>query len=289
MTNYIIDTPGPDPKPQPARFTPPPGAVDCHCHVFGPFAQFPYADDRSYTPPEASLADYMALLATLGLERSVMVQPSVYGFDNRASLDAMIAMGDKMRGVMVTAPDVSDAELQEMHDAGARGVRFNVDLKGGMSFDALHGLAERIAPMGWHIQVFAKPQSFVDAADSLEALPCDIVIDHMGHIPSSLGVQNPAFQRVLAMLRNGRTWVKISGAYRISTNIPKYADALPMARALIAEAPDNCVFGTDWPHPHFEGEMPNDGALLNFLDDASPDATTRDRILVDNPVRLYGF
>ena len=289
MTDYTFDGPEPDFSPKPARFTPPPGSVDCHCHVFGPFDQFPYAEDRSYTPPASVLADYQAMLAATGLERSVMVQPSVYGFDNRASLDAMRRMGDKMRGVMVVPSDGTDAVLQDMHDAGARGLRFNVDLKGGVGFADLDTLAARIAPMGWHIQVFAKPSTFLEAAHHLEALPCDVVIDHMGHVPAADGVHDLAFQRLLAMLRDGRTWVKISGAYRISAEPPPYYDALPMARALIAEAPDKCLFGTDWPHPNFTGSMPNDSAMLNFLDDASPDAETRDRILLDNPVKLYGF
>jgi predicted TIM-barrel fold metal-dependent hydrolase len=289
MHDYEFDRPGPDFAPEAARFTPPAGAVDCHCHVFGPFDQFPYAEDRSYTPPAAILEDYQAMLAATGLERSIMVQPSVYGFDNSASLDAMRAMDGKMRGVMVAPNDVTDQVLQDMHEAGARGLRFNVDLKGGVGFDDLETLAARIKPMDWHIQVFAQPSTFLEAAHRLEELPCDVVIDHMGHVPAADGVHDLAFQRLLAMLRAGRTWVKVSGPYRLTSNPPPYDEALPMARALIAEAPEKCVFGTDWPHPNFDGPMPNDSALLNFLDDASPDDATRDAILVANPERLYGF
>ncbi len=280
----------PDRQPRPAGFRPPHGAIDTHAHVFGPAERYPYTAERSYTPPDSPLAEYRALLSTLGLARGVIVQPSVYGTDNRATLDALRAHPEQFRGVAVVDPEVSDSDLQAMHDAGIRGLRINVLYRGGVGFSVARQLAERIAPMGWHIQFLIDISQTEDFAREIARLPVDSVVDHMGHMSAAHGADHPAFRELLALMREGRTWVKLSGAYRVSAHetLP-YDDVTPLARALIAANGDRVVWGSDWPHPAVTRPMPNDGALLDLLAEWAPDAKQRDRILVSNPARLYGF
>lgn len=280
----------PDRQPRPPGFEPPAGATDAHCHVFGPADRFPYTADRSYTPPDSPLTEYISLLDTLGLDRGVIVQPSVYGTDNRATLDALRHYPDRLRGVAVVDASISDEELHEMHRLGVRGLRINVLFRGGVGFELAHRLAERVAPLGWHLQFLIDISQSEGYAAEVARLPVDSVIDHMGHMPVEKGADHPAFRDLLALLREGRTWVKLSGAYRISGHDhPPYEDVRPLAHALVEARPDRLVWGSDWPHPAVTRPMPNDGALLDLLRDWAPDPQLRRRILVENPALLYGF
>ena len=283
--------PPPDFHPRPPRVAYPPGATDCHAHIFGPAARYPLSARRGYTPPDCLLAEYRHMLATIGCTRAVLVQPSVYGTDNRAHLDALAEAGPAFRMVAVLEPDVPAAELKRLHAAGVRGVRFNLVSKGGGTAEGLARMAARIAALGWHVQVFATADTLARLEPELARLPVPVVIDHMGHVTTELGLAHAGFQALLRLLRGGNAWVKLSGAYRTSRE-PRapFADVVPYARALIEAAPERCVWGSDWPHPSvYDRPVPNDGDLADLLADWAPDAALRRRILVDNPAALYGF
>lgn len=281
---------GPDPAPRAPRFAMPPLACDTHAHVFGPAERYPYRPNRSYTPPDATFAQYRALLSTLGVERGVLVQPSVYGTDNRLLADTLRGAGPNFRGIAVLDATASDAELEALNALGVRGLRCNLLFRGGVAFADVEALARRIAPLGWHLQFLLDVSRFEDLERRLSSLPVDSVIDHMGHLPAGEGPTHPGFQALLSLLRQGRTWVKLSGSYRLTGQaVTPYGDVAPLARALIEAAPDRCVWATDWPHPQIPVAMPNDGDLLDQLADWIPDVETRRLILVDNPARLYGF
>ena len=271
------------------RLQVPPGSCDCHAHIFGPQDQYPYTPNRSYTPPESSTDAYLRMLGALGFERAVIVQPSVYGVDNSCTRDAIVASGGMWRGVAVVEPCITDSRLSELHAAGFRGVRINLLFKGGLQMEALEQIARAVQPLGWHVQLLLDGRDLLELADRLRRLPVDFVIDHMGHMPASLGVGHPGFQTLLELLRGGRCWVKLSGAYRISSKPQPYDDVIPIARALVETAPDQLVFGTDWPHPSISVPMPQDASLLDLLPLWAPDESTRQKILVDNPARLYDF
>lgn len=290
QTTAIPECQGPDPQPRPAGFAVPPGASDTHAHVFGPAERYPYTPDRTYTPPDAPLAAYRRMLGTLGLVRAVLIQPSVYGTDNSLMVDALHEAGDSFRGVAVVPPDVSRAELDRLHAAGVRGVRLNLLFRGGLALETCEAVAEAIRPLGWHLQLLVDVASFADLRGRLGRLPVEVVIDHMGHMPPGSGPDHPGFRELLALLKDRRTWVKLSGAYRITAERePPYADVTPLAQALIEAAPDRLVWATDWPHPFVHIPMPNDGTLLDLLALWAPQEQTRRRILVDNPARLYDF
>lgn len=282
---------------QPARKTttppldaPPPGACDCHAHIFGPEARYPYSETRTYTPPDAGVAAYLELLERLGLDRQVIVQPSVYGTDNARTLDAMREIGAKTcRGIVVVNDDIALDELEDMHALGVRGIRINAVTGGSAGPDAIEAMARRIAPLGWHIQLFLKGEIYPQIESVLNRLPVAFVIDHMGQTMTENGVDDPSFRTVLRLLESGKGWAKVTGAYRISSGGPPYADAAPFATALIEAAVDRIVWGTDWPHPDVAGDMPDDGQLLDLLSGWAPDTAIRHSILVDNPARLYGF
>lgn len=268
----------------------PRGAVDCHCHVFGPVTRFPYADNRSYTPPEAPLAEYLDMLATIGVDRGVVVQPSVYGTDNSATLDALRQHPSRLRGVAVVDEDIHETVLSEMHDLGVRGLRINVLFAGGVGLEKAHRLAERVAPFGWHLQFLIDISQTPEFARQLAALPVDSVIDHMGHMPAHLGPEHGAFQDLLSLLREGRTWVKLSGSYRLTgQQDPPYSDVAPLARALVETRSDRLVWATDWPHPAITRPVPNAGDLLDMFAEWVIEPELRERILVHNPQKLYGF
>ncbi|WP_170423798.1 amidohydrolase family protein [Ruegeria arenilitoris] len=279
-----------DPAPYAPGIALPPLACDCHAHVFGPLADWPLVPDRLYTPPDASLNSYQDLLQTLGFERGVIVQPSVYGTDNRATLCAVAEQPDSLRAVVVVDGTAQDDQLLAMHAQGARGVRANLLFSGDQAIEDVRRIAERIAPLGWHLQVLLDVSTFPDLYDFFNSLPVQTVFDHMGHFPVGKGVKEPGFQALLALMQDGKAWAKLSGAYRITEQqTPPYDDVTPIARALIAANPDQVVFGTDWPHPHIPVPMPNDGALLDQLQDWAPETQQRKAILSDNPARLYGF
>jgi 2-pyrone-4,6-dicarboxylate lactonase len=280
---------GPDPNPRPPAFAVPPGATDCHAHVIGPFSLFELQEQRSYTPPEAPLSAYRTMLDTLGLERGVVVQPSVFGTNNACMFDALARHRNRLRGIAVVDPGISEGKLERMAGNGIRGIRLNMLFRGGVSTEHLKTLASRIERFGWHIQLLIDCRSLPGLAPKLADLPVDIVIDHMGHIPASDGIAHPGFKLLLKLVREGRTWVKLSGANRISTAGPPYHDTIPVARALVDADPTRLVWGSDWPHVAIDGPMANDGELLDLLARWVPDERQRHLILVENPARLYGF
>jgi len=288
-TAAIPEVDGPVPTPQKPSLRLPSGAVDCHAHVFGPYDRFPLTLPRSYSPPEASLDQYQTLLATMGFDRGVLVQPSVHGTDNRSMVDALRRAPDRLRGVAVVDPAVGDAELDDLHAAGVRGVRVNVLFAGGTDLAQTEKLAARIAPRGWHLQLLVDLGTMPDFASRFGDFPCPVVVDHMGHVGPSRAAGSPGFQGLLDLLRKGTAWVKLSGAYRVTETGPPFADVAPVARDLIAANPAQCVFATDWPHPALKWPMPDDGDLVDLFAAWEPDEARRRAIFVDNPERLYGF
>lgn len=267
----------------------PPGATDCHFHIFGRPDRYPLSPGRAYTPPEAPMAAYAVVADTLGLQRFVVVQASVHGTDNRCTLDAVAEFGlARARAVAVIDDGFDAAALRALDAAGVRGVRFNAVSGNGTPLDQLTTLAGRIAPLGWHLQLYVEGAALPDLVPALAGLPVPVVIDHMGQVETRKGVANLEFQALLRLLDGGRAWVKLCG-YRSSSDGFPFRDTLDQARALIAAAPERCVWGTDWPHPNFFGTMPEDGALLDLLGDWAPSDLDRRRILVDTPASLYGF
>jgi 2-pyrone-4,6-dicarboxylate lactonase len=267
----------------------PAGACDCHAHVFGPQGSSPYLPNAAYIPPDAQPGEYARMLGTIGCQRAVLLQPSVYGTDNRCMRAAMQSGVFNFRGVAVVEETVSDAELEALHRAGVRGVRINLASKtAGLTFEQAPRLAARIQPLGWHLQFFVH----IDRSPGCEgaighmAVPC--VIDHFGHVPAADGVGSQGWEALLRLARLRHVWFKLIGPYRISTQWPFHPDVAPLARALVAAAPDRCVRGTDWPHPNAR-QMPNDGDLADTLGEWLPDAAARHAVLVENAARLYGF
>ncbi len=280
---------GPDPVVSPPRFAIPANACDTHAHVIGAADRFPMVANRSYTPPPAPEAAYLGMLDSLGMARGVLVQISVYGTDNRCMVESLRAHPDRLRGVAVVAPDIADAELEALHAAGVRGIRINVLFGGGVAIDEMERLAARVAPLGWHVQLLIDARNLPDLGPRMMKLPVEVVFDHMGHMPVSSGVAHPGFQWMLRLMSEGKAWVKLSGAYRISQAGAPFHDTLDFAQALVAAAPERCVWGSDWPHVSVEGPMFNTGALLDLLPLWVPEEAVRNRILVDNAARLYGF
>ena len=279
------------PAPSKPGYVPPPGAVDAHCHVFGPGDVFPYAPERKYTPCDAPKERLFALRDFLGFERNVIVQASCHGRDNRALVDALQSAGDKARGVAVVAPDIGIDELQAMHEAGVRAVRFNfvkrlVDATPKEVF--LH-TAEKIARLGWHIVVYFEAQDLEELAPFLGQLPTTVVVDHMGRPDVSKGVEHPDFQRFVRLLEDHENiWTKVSCPERLSqSGPPGYDDVIPFSRSLVERFPERVLWGTDWPHPNMKSHMPDDGALVNLIPRIAPDAASQQALLVDNPLRLY--
>lgn len=264
-------------------------ACDCHAHVLGPPEMYPYVAQRSYTPPTATLESYQALHRVLGIERAVIVQPSVHGTDNQVTLDGIAGYGPNARGIAVVEADVDDRELARLDSGGIRGVRLNLLFGGGVGLQALEPLSHRITDMGWHVQLLLDARDLVELAPRLRRLPVPVVIDHMGHMNVAHGIDHPGFQALLELVRDGVCWIKLSGNYRISAAGPPYADAISFARALIEACPGHMVWGTDWPHPALTDIMPNDGDLIDALDDYAPEPDLKRAILADNPARLYGF
>jgi predicted TIM-barrel fold metal-dependent hydrolase len=279
---------GPDPHPRKPRIPVPPGATDTHFHLFGDGKAPKFVEDREYTPPEITPAMARHVFDTLGIQRAVVIQPSVYGEDNSVQLEGAAQVGIPMRAVIVAPFSVSDRELTRMHEQGARGLRYILAHPGGLPLSDLERFAERIKPMGWHIQFLAKGPQILEIASRIEKLACPAVIDHIGMFRPSEGVTQPSFQAVLRLIRQGH-WVKLSGVYRLSQDAPYYRDLTPFVQALVAERPDRVVWASDWPHAFVKGKMPNTTDLLDALGTWVPDEAARRRILVDNPTALYGF
>jgi predicted TIM-barrel fold metal-dependent hydrolase len=269
------------------RFRAPAGACDCHFHIFGPYEQYPLSATRPYTPPPATIPHYLSMAEKLGMERMVVVQASVSGTDNAVTLGAVKGFGlDRARAVVVVDDSVTDAQLRDMHARGARGVRFNAVSGNGTPVEQLKGLAARIAPLGWHIQIYAHGAGMAALLPVLAELPVEVVLDHMAGAPAAEGPSGPIAAGVRKLMENGRTWVKLCG-YRASQ--PPFNDLAPLARAYYAARPDRCVWGTDWPHTQMTdpAAMYDDAVLLDWLADWFPDALDRQRILVDNATALY--
>lgn len=267
----------------------PRGATDCHAHIFGPQDRYPLLPRTHFVPHECPLSDYVRMLRTLGCERAVLVQPSVYGTDNTAIEEALQSGAFNLRGVAVVSEDVTDNELERLHAIGFRGIRINTaSATPGLKLEHAARIAQRIKPLGWHLQFFVNLRENPALEEALAKLPVNIVIDHFGRIAASDGLDAPPFQALLRLLRRDHCFAKLMGPYFISDS-PQFGDIAPFARAMVAAAPDRVVWGTDWPHPSAREKMPNDGDLADLLLEWVPDEATRNRILVDNPQRLYSF
>lgn len=286
----------PDRNPRGPRTPFPALACDTHAHIFGPAAQFPYVPERIYTPPDSTFDDYRKLLVALGVQRAVLVQPSVYGEDNAAMLDALRRFGPGVRAVAVANPAISSSNIGALHRAGVRGLRFNVvdrrDGKNIVPAEMLRSLAARIAEFGWHIELLVNVDEAAGFAKAVADIPVPIVLGHLGYPKSGARdwTRHAAFDDLLRLLDGGRCWIKLTGPYRISAaaDVP-YDDIDTAAHKLVTAAPQRLVWGTDWPHAMKKKRMANDGELADLLERWAPDAKARARILVDNPATLYGF
>lgn len=279
-------------------FRAPPGAVDAHCHVFGPGERFPYAPERKYTPCDASREQLFALRDHLGFERNVVVQATCHGADNRALVDALEGSNGMARGVATVRRSVTDDELRALDAAGVRGVRFNF-VKRLVDFtpkDELLEIAKRIAPLGWHIVVYFEAVDLPELWDFFTALPTTVVVDHMGRPDVTKPVDGPEFELFVKLMReHENVWSKVSCPERLSVSGPPalngeraaYRDVVPFARRLVETFPDRVLWGTDWPHPNLKDHMPDDGLLVDFIPHIAPTAELQRKLLVDNPMRLY--
>ncbi|MCS0494469.1 amidohydrolase family protein [Ancylobacter sp. MQZ15Z-1] len=280
---------GPRETTRPPSFAVPPLACDCHSHILGPVERYPYVENRSFTPPDASPQAYLAMLGALGIERMVVVQPSVYGADNRRTADAVGELGvGRARGVAMVGQNVDAAELRALDDAGIRATRFITTAGGGPSLDNLPGVARKVAEVGWHIEMYVPLDTWPKVLPVIETLPVSVVFDHMGGLKADVPDDDPILGQILRLLDTGRHWVKLCGYRNSQTGYP-YGDVTPLARRFVERVPERCVWGTDWPHTAIKGRMPDDGELLDLLGEWVPDVDTRKRILVDNPARLYRF
>ncbi len=280
--------PAPDPRPVKPRYQMPPGACDGHCHIFGPARRFPYAQNRTYTPPDAGKEKLAALHAKLGFTRAILVQASCHGTDNSAMLDAMASSRNAWRGVAMVDAGTTDAELEMLNKGGARGARFNfvAHLGGAPDMAAVRRVIERITPLGWHIELHLDAGDIALYRPFLDALKVPFIVDHMGRIEAKDGLDQLPFRHMLDLMRNELAWVKVSGPDRVSSKGKPFDDAIPFARALIEAAPDRVLWGTDFPHPNAKF-MPNDGALVDWFARMCDDEALRQQILVRNPDTLY--
>ena len=284
------DIPPPAANPHPPKFKFPAGACDCHAHIFGPQERYPLLPKTHFVPHVNPLPDYLRHLRNLGCERGVLVQPSVYGTDNALITEALQAKSFDLRAVAVVAADISDRDLEKLHAAGYRGIRINTaSATPGLKLADAPKLAARIKPLGWHLQFYIDLRVTPQIEQELAALDIDIVIDHFARIATAEGLDAPAYQALLRLLRRDNCWAKLMGPYFISDAVPHYPDITPFARGMIAAAPERVVWGSDWPHPSAREKMPDDGDLADMLFEWAPDEAQRKKILVDNPRRLYGF
>ncbi|HTM05491.1 MAG TPA: amidohydrolase family protein [Vicinamibacterales bacterium] len=285
-------------NPTKPQFTVPAGSVDAHCHVFGPGDRFPFAPERKYTPCDASKEQLFALRDFLGFERNVIVQATCHGKDNRALVDALRASNDKARGVATVARQVTDAELRDMHAAGVRGTRFNF-VKRLVDFtprEELVEIANRIAPLGWHVVVYFEAVDLPELWDFFTSLPTTVVVDHMGRPDVTKAVDGPEFELFVRLMReHTNVWSKVTCPERLSVSGPPalngerhaYRDVVPFAKRLVESFPDRVLWGTDWPHPNLKNHMPDDGLLVDWIPGIAATTELQRKLLVDNPMRLY--
>jgi 2-pyrone-4,6-dicarboxylate lactonase len=276
------------PSPSKPRLKLPPGACDTHFHVFGPRARFPFPETRTYTPADAPKEKLFALHKHLGIERGVVVQAGAHGFENSPSADLIAAGGGKYVGVALARSDIQDQELEKLNAEGFRGVRFNYmgHLGKPEPIENVMALAGRIAALGWHLQIHMEPALIGELGRSLLKSPVPVVIDHMGRIDASKGMQQESFQNLLRLLDDKNVWVKVSGSERASKQPAPWRDAVPFATKLVAEFGDRTLWGTDWPHPNL-AEIPDDGLMVDLLAEIAPSEAQRHALLVDNPGRFY--
>ena len=286
-----VDAPTFTAQPSKPTLKLPAGACDAHVHVFGPGARFAYEPGRATTPSDAPKEILFALHDFLGLKRCVIVHTAAHGFDNRATADALAVKGGAYRGIALVPTSISDSELKALDAAGFCGARFHYmrHLKQAAPIDDVVAFSKRLADIGWHLQLHMEPDLIAELAPAMRRSPVPVIIDHMGRIDASLGLDQPNFQALLRLLDRPSVWVKVSGADRITRKGPPYADAVPFARKLVSECGDRVVWGLDWPHPNHQGPIPDDGELVDLLTEISPDERARHALLVDNPQRLYRF
>ena len=278
------------PNPRKPTFTLPLGAVDAHCHVFGPAAVFPFAPERKYTPCDAGKSDLFKLRDYLGFERNVIVQATCHGHDNRALMDACRTSDGRARGVASVGAQVSDGELAAMHDAGIRGLRFNFvkRLVDATPKAVFQDLANRIAVLDWHVVVYFEAADLADLEPFLTKLPTTIVVDHMGRPDVTKGVSHRDFRRFIdLMAKYDNIWAKVTCPDRLTAQGPPYDDVVPFGAEIVGRFPDRVLWGTDWPHPNLKSHMPDDGELVDFIPRIAPTAQLQNKLLVDNPTRLY--
>lgn len=281
--------PEPDPEPRgPTRYRVPEGAVDTHAHVIGVPPQHPFVEQRSYTPPQATQAQYLRMLDASGMRNGVLVQVSVHGTDNRLLREALRAQPRRLRGIGVMPLGLPARDYEQARDDGIVGLRLNVLYGGGIGLDALADYGALARDLGWHLQLLLDARALTPPLGTvISKLPVPVVFDHMGHFPAVHGPLDPGFQRLTALVGDG-AWVKLSGAYRLDDG-PDFAATIPLARQLMTAAPTRCVWGSDWPHVAHWKPMMNVGRLLDLLADWVPDKVLRERVMVDNARRLYGF
>ena len=282
--NPIFDTSIP-------RFKLPAGAIDCHCHIYDDFAKYPLCENPVYLPPAVKVADYLKMLDVLGVQRAVIVHANIYGLDNSLALDLMASAPTRFRAVALMDEAISDEEIERLHHAGVRGFRCNLVGNIGLSLEKAKILGARVKQYGWHTQFLLDIESFPNLEEVFSGFPIDIVIDHMGRPIIDRGINAPGFQALLKFIQHDHVWVKLSAPYRTSQDHLYFKDIEPFARALVAANSNQLVWGTDWPHVNMDPSipMPNDGLLCNLLADWVPDESVREKILVNNPERLYGF
>jgi 2-pyrone-4,6-dicarboxylate lactonase len=278
-------------SPRKPDYVLPPGAVDAHCHVFGPGNVFPYAPERKYTPVDAPKEKLFALRDFLGFERNVIVQATCHGADNRALVDALLAAGDKARGVATIKPGVTREELAGMHEAGVRGIRFNFvrRLADPKPDEYYRGLVDLIKEFRWHIVIYFEAPDLAERWDLFTSLPTDIVVDHIGRPDVTQPLDGEGFELFQKLMReHGNVWAKLSGAERLSVSgPPRYDDFVPFARHIAETFPDRVIWGTDWPHPNMKSHMPDEGDLVDLVPRIAPTEELQRKLLVDNPMRLY--
>jgi 2-pyrone-4,6-dicarboxylate lactonase len=278
------------PSPSKPKLRLPAGACDAHVHVFGPHRVFPFAEGRPFTPADAPKEKLFAMHAQMGIGHCVIVQSTCHGFDNAVTADAITAKKGAYCGVALVPPTVEDAELKRLDALGFCGVRFNFmkHLGKGAGIGEAIALGGRLAGLGWHLQVHFESSLIDELAPWLKRSPVPVVIDHMGRVDASLGVDQPAFRKLLDLMRDRKFWVKVSGSERISRRPPPHEDAIPFARKLVSEFGDRVLWGTDWPHPNLD-RIPDDGMLVDLLSEIAPSEAQRRALLVDNPQRFYRF
>ncbi len=278
------------PNPKRPDFRLPKGAVDAHCHVFGPGAEFPFAPERKYTPCDAGKDQLYALRDHLGFERNVIVQATCHGKDNRAMVDACRSAGAMARGVASVSADITEAEISDMHAAGVRAVRFNFvkRLVDATPKEVFLSIAKKIAIFGWHIVVYFEAADLEELEPFLRQLPTTVVVDHMGRPDVKKGIDHPDFQRFISLLEENDTiWSKVTCPERLTVQGPPYDDVVPYCAEVVRHFPDRVLWGTDWPHPNMKSHMPDDGALVDFIPRIAPEPNLQQKLLVDNPMRLY--